>query len=71
MKHQAKITVGMTDRRTEITGHMGGNLRGHGFSLVSGRFPARVDAEMIVLNDEASREIYSSINKKLRTHHNF
>ena len=57
MKHQPKITVGIMDWQAEVSGHLDGNFRGDGFGPVSGRFSAKATAGMIVLSDEAHREI--------------
>jgi stage II sporulation protein D len=60
MKNEPKITVGIIDRQTEVTGHLGGNFHGDGFGPVSGQFSGKVEAGMIVLFDEAHREICRS-----------
>jgi SpoIID/LytB domain protein len=57
MKHQPKITVGIMDQKTEVTGRLEGNFRGEGFGPVSGRFSARAEAGRIVLLDEVRCEI--------------
>ena len=68
MKNQPKITVGIMDRQTEVTGRLDGNFRGDGFGPVSGRFSAKADAGMIVLTDEAHREICRSPSIRLTAH---
>ena len=65
MKNQPKITVGIMDRQTEVTGRLDGNFHGDGFGPVSGRFSAKAEAGMIVLTDEAHREICRSPSIRL------
>jgi stage II sporulation protein D len=65
MKNQPKITVGIMDGQTEVTGGLDGTFRGEGFGLLSERFSAKADAGMIVLTDEAHREICRSSSIKL------
>jgi len=60
VKYQPKITVGIMDRQTEFSGRLDGNFRGDGFGPASGRFSAKATPGMIVLNDEAHREIARS-----------
>ena len=60
MKHQPNITVGIMDRQTEVFGRLHGDFRGDGFGPFSGGFSAKVDAGMIVLFDDAHREIVRS-----------
>ena len=48
------------DRQAEVFGRLDGNFRGDGFGPVSGRFSAKATAGMIVLSDEAHREIARS-----------
>ncbi len=55
----------MDRRQTEITGRLNGDFRGDGFSLVSGRFSAKVTEGMIVVTDEAHREIVRSPSIRL------
>lgn len=57
VKDQPKITVGIMDRLTELSGRLHGNFRGEGFGTVSGRFSARSEAGRIVLLDEVRSEI--------------
>jgi SpoIID/LytB domain protein len=57
VKNEPKITVGIMDRLTEVSGRLDGNFRGERFGLVSGRFLAKAEAGRIVLSDEAHREI--------------
>jgi SpoIID/LytB domain protein len=68
MKHQPKITVGIMDRKTEVTGRLNGDFRGNGFGPVSGQFSARADAGMIVLCNHAHREIVRSPFIRLIAH---
>ena len=65
VKNQPKITVGIMDRQTEIFGRLDGDFRGDGFGPVSGRFSAKATAGMIVLTDEAHREIVRSPSIRL------
>jgi stage II sporulation protein D len=65
MKKEPKITVGIMDRQTEVTGRLDGNFCGDGFGPVSGRFSARAMAGMIVLTDESHREIARSPSIRL------
>ena len=60
MKNQPKITVGIIDRQTEVTGRLDGNFRGDGFGPVSGQFSAKADAGLIVFTDETHGEICRS-----------
>ena len=60
MKDQPKIAVGIMDRQTEVFGRLDGDFRGNGFGPLSGRFSAKAEAGMIVLSDEAHREILRS-----------
>ena len=60
MKDQQKITVGIMDRQSEITGHLIGAFLGDQCGHISGRFSAKWDAEMIVLFDDAHHEITRS-----------
>ena len=60
MKNEPKITVGIMDRQTEVSGRLDGDFLGDGFGPVSGRFSAKATAGMIVLTEEAHREICRS-----------
>jgi len=57
VKNEPKITVGIMDRLTEVSGRLNGNFRGEGFGPVSGRFSAKAEVGRIVLLDEVHREI--------------
>jgi SpoIID/LytB domain protein len=57
VKNEPKITVGIIDRLTEVSGRLDGNFRGERFGPVSGRFFARAEAGRIVLLDEVHCEI--------------
>jgi SpoIID/LytB domain protein len=57
VKNEPKITVGIMDRLTEVSGRFHGNFRGERFGPVSGRFSAKPEAGRIVLLDEVHREI--------------
>jgi SpoIID/LytB domain protein len=65
MKRQPNITVGIMDRQTEVSGRIDGSFRGDGFGPVSGPFSGKAEAGMIVLFDEAHREICRSPSIKL------
>lgn len=66
VKTEPKITVGIMDRQTKVNGRLDGSFRTGGFGSVSGRFSAESDARMIVLFDEAHREIRRSRSIRLR-----
>jgi SpoIID/LytB domain protein len=68
MKNEPKITVGIMDRQTEVSGRLDGNFLGDGFGPVSGRFSAKATAGMIVLTEEAHREICRSKLIRVTTH---
>jgi stage II sporulation protein D len=68
MKHQPNITVGIMDKQTEVSGRLDGDFRGDGFGPLSGGFSAKVDAGMIVLFDDAHREITRSSSIRFRGH---
>ena len=53
------------DRQNEVTGRLDGNFHGEGFGPVSGLFSAKAEAGMIVLSDEAHREICHSPSIRL------
>ena len=53
------------DRQTEVNGRLDGSFRGDGFGPVSGRFSGKAEAGMIVLFDEAHREICRSPSIRL------
>jgi len=65
MKNQPKISVGIMDRQTEISGRLEKNFRGEGFGPVSGWFSAKRDAGTIFLFDHKHCEICSSPSIKL------
>jgi stage II sporulation protein D len=65
MKNQPKITVGIIDRKGEITGCLDGDFQEEGFGPISGRFSAKAQGGMIVLSDEAHREMARSPSIKL------
>ena len=65
MKTQPKITVGIMDRQTEITGLLHGDFCGDGFGPVAGRFSAKAEAGKIVFTDEAHKEICHSPSIRL------
>jgi stage II sporulation protein D len=53
------------DRQTEVFGSLGGNFHGDGFGPVSGQFSGKAETGMIVLFDEAHREICRSPSIRL------
>ncbi len=65
VKDQAKITVGIMDRQTEVSGYLGGIFCRGEFGPILGRFSAKADAGTIVLTDEANHEICRSKVTKL------
>ena len=65
VKDQPKITVGILDHQTEVTGRLDGNFMGDGLASVSGWFSAKADAGMIVLTDQARHEIARSPSIRL------
>ena len=65
VKSQPKITVGVMDGQTEVSGRLDGNFRRDEFGPVSGRFSARTETETIVLTGEANREICRSRSIRL------
>jgi stage II sporulation protein D len=60
MKYEPKITVGITDRQSDVTGRFDGQFRAEGFGPVSGSFSAKATTGVVVLNDESHREICRS-----------
>jgi SpoIID/LytB domain protein len=65
VKNQPKITVGIMDRQSEVTGFLDGNFRADGFGPVCGRFSAKAMLGMVVLTDEAHLEIVRSPSIRL------
>ena len=65
MKKQPKITVGIMDRQTEVTGRLDGNFHGDRFGPLSGGFSAKAESKMIVFSDEANSEIFRSPSIRL------
>jgi len=60
VKNEPKITVGIMDGLTEVSGRLDGNFRVDELAPLSGRFSAKATAGIIVLTDEALREICRS-----------
>jgi SpoIID/LytB domain protein len=60
MNSPPKITVGIMDQQAEIFGHLDGYFFGDEFGPISGRFSAKAESGMVVLFDEAGREISRS-----------
>lgn len=54
------ITVGIMDRRAEVSGYLDGYFFGDGFGSVSSRFSAKAESGGVVLCDEGGREIFRS-----------
>ncbi len=65
MEDQPKITVGIIDRQTEVSGHLHGDFLGEGFGSVSERFSAKPKEGTIVLLNEAGRQICRSPSIRL------
>jgi hypothetical protein len=61
VKKEPKITVGIMDWQTEVSGRLDGNFRGDGFDPVSGWFSGKATVGMIILSDESHREIIHSL----------
>jgi stage II sporulation protein D len=62
---QPKITVGIMDRQTRVTGCLDGKFYSEGFGPVSGGFSATTVGGKIVLTDETEREIARALLVKL------
>jgi len=60
MNTEPKVKVGIMDGQTEVIGHLEGNFRVNASGLVSGRFSARREGQMIILADEADHEVIRS-----------
>ncbi len=65
VKNQPKITVGIMDRQTEVNGRLNVDFYGDSSGPVSGGFSAKAEAGVIVLTDEAHREICRSPSIRL------
>jgi peptidoglycan hydrolase-like amidase len=65
MTDQPKITVGIIDRQTEVSGHLHGDFLGEGFGSLTGRFLAKSKEGTIVLFNEAGRQIRRSPSIRL------
>ncbi|MGZ3605711.1 MAG: SpoIID/LytB domain-containing protein, partial [Syntrophales bacterium] len=65
MNTEPKVKVGIIDGQTELTGHLEGNFRVNASGLVSGRFSARREGEMIILADGADHEVIRSTPVRL------
>ena len=65
MTDQPRITVGIVDRRPEVSGHLHGDFLEEGFGSVSGRFSAKPKEGTIVLFNEAGRQIRRSPSIRL------
>jgi stage II sporulation protein D len=60
VKNQPKIAVGIMDRRAEVAGYLNGSFRLDGLGTISDRFSAKTEEGMVVLTNEARREISRS-----------
>jgi SpoIID/LytB domain protein len=65
MKHQPRITVGIMDRQTEVTGRLDGNFHRNGFGPLSGGFSAKAESDTIVFSDETNSAICRSPSIRL------
>jgi SpoIID/LytB domain protein len=65
MTDQPKITVGIIDRQTEVSGHLHGDFPGEGFGSLTGKFSAKPKEGTIVLLNEAGRQICRSPSIRL------
>lgn len=65
MNNEPKITVGIMDRRTEVSGRLNGNFHVDGFGPLSGRFSARTSGGIIVFNNEDDRDVARSLSVRL------
>src|SRR4030043_2208281 len=65
MKNEPKITVGIMDRQTEVSGRLDGDFLGDGFGPVSGRVSAKATAGLIVLFNQTNHEIARSPSIRL------
>lgn len=63
---EPNISVGILDRQTEVWGRLDGNFYGDRFGPISGRFSAKAEAGVILLLDEAHREICRSPSIRLK-----
>ncbi|MCX5835186.1 MAG: SpoIID/LytB domain-containing protein [Deltaproteobacteria bacterium] len=57
MRKQPKITVGIMDRRAEVSGCLNGVFHGDGFVPLSGPFLARAAEGVVALTDSSGRKI--------------
>jgi stage II sporulation protein D len=60
MTSEPEITVGIIERRSDVSGRLNGSFAGIGPGPVSGPFSAQAEKEMIVLSDGSGREIARS-----------
>jgi stage II sporulation protein D len=65
VKNQPEITVGIVDQQTGILIGLNGLFLGGGFGPVSGRLSAKAEGGMMVLTDDAHREICRSPSIRL------
>jgi hypothetical protein len=64
-KNQPKITVGIMDRQTEVTGRVDGNFHGDEFGPLLRGFSVKAKSGMIVFSDEDNSEICRSPSIRL------
>jgi SpoIID/LytB domain protein len=60
MKNEPKITVGIMDRLTQVSGRLDGNFWVDEFGPFSGKFSAKATGGFIVFTDETLREVCRS-----------
>jgi SpoIID/LytB domain protein len=70
VKNEPKITVGILDRLTEVSGRLDGNFWVDELGPSSGRFSAKAAAGVIVFTDAALREICRSKFIRVKAHEN-
>ncbi len=66
MNDQPKITVGISEGQTRVTGRLNGDFGGDGSLPMSGQFSARQEAGQIVLTDQARGDIFRSPQIRLK-----
>ncbi len=70
VKTEPNIIVGIMDHHTQVNGRLHGDFLGNGLGPFTGGFSAGVDGGMIVLFDEARREIIRSPSIRLTGRNN-
>jgi peptidoglycan hydrolase-like amidase len=66
MRDQPKITVGILDQQTEISGRLNGYFSGEGLGLLTGEFSAMTERGSVVFKDATQKEIIRSPYIKLK-----